>query len=705
MTINRQDLVARHCVRLAQPDPQSPLSVDNGEFAFTADITGLQTFPEFHQPIIPQSTGQNWDTNPPTQSMQLGTQAQWGWHTMPNPGGYRIEDALTSYETAHGPVTYPDKHELGPRDPTVNPSPGEWLYDNPQRIDLGRIGLELRKDASEPGTTSITDLTHTEQVFDLWQGILRSEFHFDNQLVRVVTICHPERDLLAVRIESPLIANGQLGVRIAFPYASTNWFVAADWEHPERHSTQHQINDIDCTFTRILDNDIYYAVVTWSNGAALSLTGAHQYRLDAIGASALEFVIGFAPGPMDNSLPSYAETYRTAAAHWEMFWTNGGAIDFSGSIDPRASELERRVILSQYLTAINCAGSTPPQETGLVCNSWHGKFHLEMHWWHAAHFALWGRIHLLERSLDWYQNMLPKARATAQRQGYAGARWPKEIGPEASESPNKIGPFLIWQQPHPIYYAELEWRAHPEYTTLEQFKDIVFETAAFMAAFAVFDGKHYILDSPLMPAQESYDRTTAANPTFELAYWYWGLETAQLWRQRLGLPPDPDWERVKNGLAKPTVREGIYTAISTPPYTIRNDHPSMLGALGFVPQTPLVDPDVMRDTLFAVLRDWDWPSTWGWDYPMMAMCAARLGEPALAVDALLMDMPKNTYLPNGHNRQTPNILPLYLPGNGGLLMAVAMMAAGWNGSPSHHAPGFPDDGTWVVQSEGLVPML
>ncbi len=40
----------------------------------------------------------------------------------------------------------------------------------------------------------------------------------------------------------------------------------------------------------------------------------------------------------------------------------------------------------------------------------------------------------------------------------------------------------------------------------------------------------------------------------------------------------------------------------------------------------------------------------GWDYPMMAMCAARLGELALAVDALLMDMPKNTYLPNGHNR-------------------------------------------------------
>src|SRR5213592_1822731 len=95
----------------------------------------------------------------------------------------------------------------------------------------------------------------------------------------------------------------------------------------------------------------------------------------------------------------------------QPLWQSGGAVDLSGSSDPRA--LERRIVLSQYLTAINGAGSTPPQETGLVCNSWHGKFHLEMHWWHAAHFALWGRPHLLKRSLPWYQRILPMAQATA----------------------------------------------------------------------------------------------------------------------------------------------------------------------------------------------------------------------------------------------------------------------------------------------------
>jgi hypothetical protein len=30
-----------------------------------------------------------------------------------------------------------------------------------------------------------------------------------------------------------------------------------------------------------------------------------------------------------------------------------------------------------------------------------------------------------------------------------------------------------------------------------------------------------------------------------------------------------------------------------------------------------------------------------------------------------------------------------------------MMAAGWDGGPEMPAPGFPDDGTWVVKYEGL----
>jgi hypothetical protein len=87
---------------------------------------------------------------------------------------------------------------------------------------------------------------------------------------------------------------------------------------------------------------------------------------------------------------------------------------------------------------------------------------------------------------------------------------------------------------------------------------------------------------------------------------------------------------------------------------------------------------------------------------MTAMNAARMGEPQHAIDALLMPQRTNTYLVNGHNYQDGR-LRIYLPGNGGLLTAVAMMCAGWDGTLRNN-PGFPDDGQWDVRWEGLLPL-
>lgn len=65
--IDRQALSARYKITLTKPDALSPLSAGNGEFALTAAVTGLQTFPEFH-----------------IQGMLLGTMAQWA----PNNAGH-----------------------------------------------------------------------------------------------------------------------------------------------------------------------------------------------------------------------------------------------------------------------------------------------------------------------------------------------------------------------------------------------------------------------------------------------------------------------------------------------------------------------------------------------------------------------------------------------------------------------------------------
>jgi hypothetical protein len=124
----------------------------------------------------------------------------------------------------------------------------------------------------------------------------------------------------------------------------------------------------------------------------------------------------------------------------------------------------------------------------------------------------------------------------------------------------------------------------------------------------------------------------------------------------------------------------------------------------------------MGRTLDAVLETWDWKTKiWGWDYPLIAMTAARLGRAETAVEILLRDGPNNVYLPNGHCPQRSDEaavqgnkpgarkreIAVYLPANGAFLSAVALMAAGWDEAPAGTAPGFPANGRWVIRSEGL----
>ncbi|HEY1184285.1 MAG TPA: glycoside hydrolase family 65 [Bryobacteraceae bacterium] len=679
--LDREAIVKRHNPVLRAAVIDSALQVGNGEFALSADITGLQTFPAAYE-----------------EGMPLGTMAQWAWHAFPNPENFQLREVMRPYEAYGRTVLYAET----PNEPERARRAVTWLRENPERIHLARIGLQFAVRDGRP--VAMADLSDVRQELDLWRGLLSSEFRLGDSLVRVETVCHPRRDLLAVRICSPLLQHRKLGVAIAFPYASTSWTKGYDWDSPARYQTKVARSDRGATFDCILDETRYTATAAWPAGARLQDAGPHHFHLFSEGQEEIELAIEFSPTRITGRIPRFAEVRDSSARHWSAFWISGGAIDFSESTDPRAAELERRVVLSQYLMAVNCAGSMPPQETGLATNSWWGKSHLEMHWWHAAHFVLWGRPELLERSLPWYRSILPRAKDTAKLQGYRGARWPKQVGPDGRESPSDVGVFLIWQQPHPIYYAELLYRSRPDRGTLEAYREIVFETAEFMASYAVWDSstRRYVLGPPLIPAQESYSkiRRQVTNPTYELAYWHWGLSTAQRWRERLGMPRHAEWDRVIQGLARPLIRNGTYTAIEAEPFTVYNDHPSMLCALGVLPATPLIDASTMRSTLDDVLVRWNWNTTWGWDYPVMAMTAARLGEPEKAVDALLMDSPKNQYLAGGQNLGTKGRLPLYLPGNGGLLYAVAMMAAGWDGAPAS-APGFAISRGWKIKWEGL----
>ncbi|MEZ6099196.1 MAG: hypothetical protein R3E01_09510 [Pirellulaceae bacterium] len=685
--IDRRALVERHAIVATAHDAQSPMSLGNGEFAYSFDITGMQTFEDSESKGVP-----------------LSTMAQWNWHRFPGSEKYRYEDTLRDYDAYGHKVSYATE---------MRSDTAQAYRANPHRFNLARIGFRIRDEQGRDAT--VGDIESPRQRLSLWHGVATSTFRFAGQPVRVRTVVHPSLDAVAVEVESPLLSDGRLAVEIGFAYPAGVWGpVVESQENPSKHFTDVKSREGGYLLVRGIDATNYEVAVNTS-GSLQASDGDHCFLLRAQASERLTATFVFQQESRSmEEVPGFELVRAAAARHWEQFWRSGGAVDLSESRDERWRELERRIVLSQFLTAIHCAGSMPPQETGLMCNSWYGKSHLEMHWWHAAHFVQWNRASLLERSMSWYERSSAAARKIAQRQGYDGVRWPKMTGPDGVSSPSEVGELLIWQQPHPIFFAEQLYRScllqqtqgtqQPVREMLERYRGIVFQTAAFMADYAQYDkaGDRYVLGPVLIPAQECYDGRTppgVVNPTFELAYWRWGLDRANLWRERMGLERDKKWDDVARKISRLPTRGGVYTAIENTPFTNRRDHPSMLGALGVLPDVGLVDASVMAGTLDDVLSDWDWQQTWGWDYPMMAMTAARVGRRSQAVDMLLVDTAKNCYLANGHCYQAQR-LPAYLPANGGLLYAVAMMAAGWDGAEGH-APGFPNDGTWNVKHEGL----
>jgi hypothetical protein len=87
--IDRFALVNRHNVVVEAPDTLASLSVGNGDFAFTADITGLQTFYTEYE-----------------RGVTLGTQSNWGWHTFPNTANYTEMESAKYWDYRGRQVPY-----------------------------------------------------------------------------------------------------------------------------------------------------------------------------------------------------------------------------------------------------------------------------------------------------------------------------------------------------------------------------------------------------------------------------------------------------------------------------------------------------------------------------------------------------------------------------------------------------------------------
>ena len=710
--IDRNAVVSRNNPVITKADTLASLSVGNGHFATTVDVTGLQSYPLDYKNGVP-----------------LCAMSDWGWHQYPNSKNLKPSESEKSFDFGHGhkeiyAVEYKKKEDGRHKEAT------EFLRVNPHRLNLGAIGLYLTDEKGKQ--ISLYQLTDIRQEQKLFDGEILSSFVANRKKVEVTTGAHPSKDALYARIKSELLADKRATLRLRFPYPTGKHADdASDWTKPERHRSEIiSQTDNHTIIKRTLDATTYYVLLQWEGKADIKKLASHDFELSSPD-NTLAIAVEYLPGlPSISGSPRFSyDLYHIAATNfWRSWWNSGAIVDFSSCTDPRAKELERRVVLSQYLTQINCANNMPPQESGLTYNTWFGRPHLEMTWWHVVDFALWNRPEVVAQILKWYNDIAyPVARKIAERQGFKGIRWMKMTDPWAGEAPSNTGSFLIWQQPHYIYLAEEMYRANPSAETLREYGEQVEATAEFMADFVTYDAaqKRYILKGATA-MQECMTKDISYNQPFELAYWSYGLSVAQKWRERQGKARIALWDDIIKNLSPLPEAGDIYTAgiaigaaknheafdpfdapakkVETFADKCRNDHPAVLGACGLLPYTSLYNMEKMKTTLDWVMKNWNWQTTWGWDYGMIAMTAARLGDPETALKALLIDTQKNTYLPSGHNFQTPDRLRIYLPGNGALLTAIAMMCAGWDGCDDKGNPGFPKNGKWDVKWEGLKRM-
>ena len=112
--------------------------------------------------------------------------------------------------------------------------------------------------------------------------------------------------------------------------------------------------------------------------------------------------------------------------------------------------------------------------------------------------------------------------------------------------------------------------------------------------------------------------------------------------------------------------DGVYVTYEGIPdmwtkYTF--EHPALTGVFGMLPGDG-VDKETFKRTLSKVCKEWQFKRIWGWDFPMMAMAAARTGQPELAVDMLMHWAPGFQF--DEHGLATGGPYP-YFPSNGALL--------------------------------------
>ncbi|MDE5570667.1 MAG: glycoside hydrolase family 88 protein, partial [Prevotella sp.] len=275
-SIDREAVLFRNSPVITTADPLASLTVGNGHFATTVDVTGLQTYIDDYKQGVP-----------------LNAMSDWGWHAFPNKDNLTPAETEKSFDLGHGhPEVYAVEYKKA--EDGRHKLATEYFRVNPHRLNLGAVGLQLQDKSGRP--IALKSLTDIHQTLNLWQGEITSSYQADGEKVDVTTIGLPDRDAAAWRIITPLFAKKRAVVTLRLPYPTGKHADdASDWNQDERHTSRIVSQYANAAvIEHHLDTTTYYIYIRWEGQAKVSEAKPHTFLLTT-DADALAFEVEYRP--------------------------------------------------------------------------------------------------------------------------------------------------------------------------------------------------------------------------------------------------------------------------------------------------------------------------------------------------------------------------------------------------------------------------
>lgn len=594
----KKEVVQKYNLTINEIDVKNPLTIGNGDFAMTFDVTTSQTFYDLYQDIpLTSMSNKNWFYKNDIKDVKL---------SYIDGKGYMLYN-LNNEESFTLRRQYPFKYNF-------------------MHIILKDNGKQIKPE----------NISNISQVLDLYEGIIESNFNYNNDRIHTKALIYQDHDELKYSLEGNL----SVEIELLYPSYKKNGYVE------------------DLKPNVILEDNTIFIKYDDINSLKLQINSSNPYKLK-------DNKICFEKGSVEFSV-SLDSIYdgQTLSNFWEA--------DTELIIEDE--RLVRRMILSKYLCHINASGIYPPSEAGLTFNNWNSKFHLEMHLIHSMWMIESNHIDNLLKSFDYYLDILPQAISRAKLNGYKGARFPKMTAPDGLDSPSNIGPLLIWQAPHILYFLQEIYEVTNDIEIIKKYEPLISNSVDFIISlFTLKDSKYQLLD-PQLEACESIPVDRCINPTFELEYFRYVLQRQEKIDVKLYGKSRYNYQEFVANIIMPKEENDVYLKTYGMSYNdLYKDHPTEVFPYSFFVSDRLPKEKMLK-TVRRVIKEMDLSSYWGWDFPFMGLCLLNCGCIEESIDIALMDKYNNCYLYNGHNTTQRNDLKIYLPANGAFLLYYHRLA-------------------------------